>query len=100
MLEYLLLGVVGVFVASSAVLAVVAIRTGWVLPWLRGSMVRPWLWGYGTLLSDAGLFVGFLAFRALHLPSSGELMALVAMALFAAGGFLSFLSNRPARVQV
>ncbi|MEV5011525.1 hypothetical protein AB0K74_12960 [Streptomyces sp. NPDC056159] len=95
MLEYLLLSVAGVLVAGSAVLAVVAIRTGWVLPWLRRRMFRPRLWGYGTLLGDAGLFVSFLTFRVLHSSLIGEVVFFTAMALIISGGVLSFLSSRP-----
>ncbi|WP_328750277.1 hypothetical protein OHT57_32535 [Streptomyces sp. NBC_00285] len=56
-----------------AVCGVAGIATGWVLPWLRFRILRPRLWGYGTLVSAAGGMVWTLLGPingTRHLPSA------------------------------
>ncbi|MFF6988186.1 hypothetical protein [Streptomyces sp. NPDC010273] len=41
-----------------AVIGVVAVTTGWTPPTTRGRVVRPELWGYGTLTTALGMGTG------------------------------------------
>lgn len=91
------------YVMGAAVLAVLllvacggaAVATGWVMPFGRGRVLRPRLWGYGALLCAVGMalfmFVGPLAEAGLSpLPVIGWFM-------FMAGLVLQFLARRPGR---
>jgi hypothetical protein len=42
-------------IATLAGLGIAAVTRDWIPPFRRGSIARPRLWGYGTLVSDAGL---------------------------------------------
>ncbi|MGW7260924.1 hypothetical protein [Streptomyces sp. NPDC054834] len=78
-----------------AALGGAAVATDWVMPWARGRVLRPRLWGYGALLGAAGMalfmFLGPLADAGLSpLPVIGWLM-------FMAGLGLQALAQRPGR---
>ncbi|WP_158711354.1 hypothetical protein [Streptomyces sp. NRRL S-1824] len=65
----------------AAVGGIVAIRTGWVLPWLRAKVFRPRLWGYASLLIAACLAVEMFDSPKTHFPfgdlgMAGTLIAL------------------------
>ncbi|WP_158692690.1 hypothetical protein [Streptomyces roseochromogenus] len=77
-----------------AVSGIASITTGWVVPWLRTRVLRPRLWGYGSLLAAVGgavfLYLGPLAERYGSLPWLGWLG-------FMAGLGLQMLAQRPGR---
>ncbi|MFJ8197542.1 hypothetical protein [Streptomyces sp. NPDC096152] len=54
-------------VSGLAAMGVAAIRTGWLLPWGAYLILRPRLWGYGSLVLAAGaaLFMSPVAFPGL-----------------------------------
>jgi len=79
-------------------LALAAVTTGWIAPGPgRAKVLRPHVWGYGTLISMAGigtyLFVG-----PLQGPDMGHFpVAMGGMAVFAAGLYVQRRAFRPAR---
>ena len=84
--------------AIGAVLSVAAITTGWIAPGRgRAKVLRPRVWGYGTLVAMAGigtyLFVG-----PLQGPDMGNFpVAMSGMAVFAAGLYIQRQAMKPAR---
>jgi hypothetical protein len=74
----------------AAVGGVAAIRTGWVLPWLRRRTFRPWLWGYGALLMSTNLALQLVGWAILSphsqflVGSAGFVLLLVALGLLLA----------------
>ncbi|TQE25063.1 hypothetical protein [Streptomyces ipomoeae] len=85
---------VAVVVFTVVVFAVIAIRTEWILPWLRRSTLRPRLWGYSALFGGAGLGLWCFA-HAIHRPA---LFSAAAVGLFVVSTGLSFRATRPGRV--
>ncbi|MFF4861381.1 hypothetical protein ACFY3J_06475 [Streptomyces sp. NPDC001231] len=86
-----------VAVTGAAVIGIAAITTGWVPPVGWKKVLRPKLWGYGSLTAAVGmgafLSLGPLSSR----PAAHFNIALVGMAVFFLGTFLQYLSQRPAR---
>ena len=55
---YLLgMGTVALMAGAGVVCGGVAVRTDWLLPWLRRRTVRPKMWGYGAMLAGTGLLL-------------------------------------------
>ncbi|MEV8537839.1 hypothetical protein [Streptomyces sp. NPDC051572] len=79
-----------------AAIGVVAVTTGWLLPMVRGRVVRPELWGYGALTSALGMGTGM----SLHWWSDSLAMddagAATALTLILLGGALQYRAQRPA----
>ncbi|MFI5634668.1 hypothetical protein ACIA8E_36035 [Streptomyces sp. NPDC051664] len=71
---------------------IAAIRTGWVLPWLRNKVFRPRLWGYASLLMAACLALQIFDSPKTHFPIGH---------LGVAGGFIGsammVVARRPAK---
>ncbi|MGW3204512.1 hypothetical protein [Streptomyces sp. NPDC001135] len=85
----------GLAVALLAVVGVAAAATDWMPPLARPRVLRPRLWGYGTLVSALGLglymFLGPLADAGLSaLPLAGWV-------LFMGGMIVQLLARRPGR---
>ncbi|MFG2464536.1 hypothetical protein ACGFXB_03545 [Streptomyces canus] len=83
--------------ATGAVLSVAAITTGWIAPGRgRAKVLRPRVWGYGTLVAMAGsgtfLFVG-----PLQGPEGNFPVSMSGMAVFAAGLYVQRQAMKPAR---
>ncbi|GHE32889.1 hypothetical protein [Streptomyces capitiformicae] len=76
------------------VFAVIAIRTAWLLPWLRRSTLRPRMWGYATLVGGVALALFSYAFATERSSAIGA----AAVVLFLVSSVLSFLATRPGRV--
>lgn len=94
MLTNIGIGILATVMVVTAVFGVAAIRTGWMLPWLRRSTLRPVLWGWATLVGSAGSClwcVGMATERA-------DVFGLGGVALLATNTVLSFLATRPGRV--
>ncbi|MFI1162601.1 hypothetical protein ACH4UM_03090 [Streptomyces sp. NPDC020801] len=84
-----------VVVTMLAVSGIATVTTGWVMPIGRHRVLRPRLWGYGTLVCAAGagvfLFLGPLANAYGPLPWAGWIA-------FMAGLGLQWMGQRPGRV--
>lgn len=83
-------------VVAGAVMGVAGIAAGWVPPWGRRRILRPKLWGYGSLAATAGPS-GFLFLGSFDGPSGvyGAVMV-VGFSIFAVGLYLQVLAQRPA----
>ncbi|MFE0509454.1 hypothetical protein [Streptomyces sp. NPDC058964] len=96
------------YLVGAAVLAVAlllasgiaSVTTGWVMPLGRKRVLRPKLWGYGTLTSGIGmgvfLFVGPWGSSE---PPSGlrEAIAWCGWGVFFVGSLIQLLAQRPGR---
>ncbi|WP_427920173.1 hypothetical protein [Streptomyces sp. cg40] len=88
---------VAVAVLLIAVLAVVgvgAITRGWTPLVRRRSIARPRLWGYGILVSDAGL-AWFIFFGPYPSPHSHGLLAMAGTLVMIAGIFVQQAAWKP-----
>ncbi|MGR6972481.1 hypothetical protein ACU639_23320 [Streptomyces cynarae] len=79
------------------VTGVAAIATGWVPPWGGSRIMRPRLWGYGTLLGSVGIsgyaFLGPLNGAPFaHMP-----LAATGFGLYLAGTATQLSARRPGR---
>ncbi|MGW0709067.1 hypothetical protein ACWD4G_24470 [Streptomyces sp. NPDC002643] len=74
--------------------AVLAIRTGWLLPWLRAKTLRPHLWGCSSLLGAVGMCVMYASYRV-----DEPTLLTVAVFAFLGSWYLSLLADRPGRVR-
>ncbi|MFK4098751.1 hypothetical protein ACI2L1_01435 [Streptomyces sp. NPDC019531] len=83
---------------TGVVLSVAAISVGWLTPGRgRAKVLRPRVWGYGTLIAMAGIGT-FLFVGPLHGPDMGNFaVAMGGMAVFAAGLYVQRQSMKPAR---
>lgn len=93
-----LLIVVGAWLAVALFVAagVASVVTGWV-PWpARRRVVRPRLWGYGTLLTSLGLSL-LLLLGPLEDAGAGTVAFCGYCALFLAGFVVQALAQRPGR---
>ncbi|MFF6786036.1 hypothetical protein [Streptomyces sp. NPDC012510] len=91
MLTNIGIGLLAAAMVATTVFGVAAIRTGWMLPWLRRTTFRPVLWGWATLAGSAGLClwcVGVATDRAGAFGLGG-------LALILTNTVLSFLATRP-----
>ncbi|UUU24714.1 hypothetical protein [Streptomyces sp. DSM 40750] len=94
MLTNIVIGCLAAAMAATAVLGAIAIRTRWMVPWLRRSTLRPVLWGYASLAGSAGMGLwsfGMMADRA-------DVYGLAGLILLITNAVLSFLATRPGRV--
>ncbi|UIX31032.1 hypothetical protein [Streptomyces sp. GQFP] len=80
------------------VCGVVAVATGWLLPWLRRRTLRPALWGYGTVLFAAGLLLS-MSYGAFDVfdgsPALIDAAFVSSVLMIGTGGYLQVLSTRP-----
>ncbi|NUR04614.1 MAG: hypothetical protein HOY79_51370 [Streptomyces sp.] len=89
-----------VVLAFGTVSALVAITTGRVAQFSaprRGTVFRPRLWGYGTLIAMAGIGT-FLFLGPYQGPAARHFgLAMAGLAVFFAGLIVQYLSRRPRR---
>ncbi|MEH0418783.1 hypothetical protein [Streptomyces sp. B21-083] len=98
MFDSYLLGTAGLLMAGLVVIGAVAVRTAWLLPWLRYRTVRPELWGYGSMSFGTGMFLlmswgaldAFGGTRVLH-----GAMGIIGVLMMTAGAYLQSRSARP-----
>ncbi|MFF0010222.1 hypothetical protein [Streptomyces sp. NPDC005374] len=83
-----------------AVLSAAAITVGWIAPGPgRAKVLRPRVWGYGTLVAMAGIGT-FLFVGPLHGPDMDNFpVAMSGMAVFAAGLYVKQQAMKPARAR-
>ncbi|MER6156166.1 hypothetical protein ABT147_11545 [Streptomyces sp. NPDC001868] len=96
MLTNLVSGCLAVAMVATVVFGVVAIRTRWMLPWLRRSTFRPVLWGYASLAGGAGMGLWAVGMRSDR--ADAEVFALAGVLLLVTNAVLSYLATRPGRV--
>ncbi|MEU5045250.1 hypothetical protein [Streptomyces griseorubiginosus] len=98
-MHWVLMGLAVLAMTVVAAGGVAGITTGWVVPWGRPKVLRPRLWGYGSLVTAAGGTVwsvlGPMAGPP-HLPSA--CVAWAGWVLFMAGLLIQSRSHRPGRV--
>ncbi|MCT9079000.1 hypothetical protein [Streptomyces fulvoviolaceus] len=91
--------IAGVLVVTTGVVfSALAIITGWILPGPgRAKILRPRVWGYGTLVSTAGtgvfMFLGPFGAPDGHYAS----FAVAGLAVTFAGLYVQYLAQRPGR---
>lgn len=73
---------------------VIAIRTGWMLPWPRAKTPRPRLWGYSSLLGVVGMCGIYFGYRVDEL-----VLFAVAVFAFTGSGVPNLLADRPGGVR-
>ncbi|OPG08893.1 hypothetical protein B1R27_08260 [Streptomyces sp. GKU 895] len=84
-----------VVLTAGLVIGLAAVITGWLLPGSgRAKVTRPRMWGYGTLIGQAGIGT-FLFVGPLHGPSMEHVpYAMAGMAVFAFGLHVQRLAMR------
>ncbi|WP_371577165.1 hypothetical protein [Streptomyces sp. NBC_01314] len=87
------IGFLAAAMVATTVFGVVAIRTEWMLPWLRRSTPRPVLWGCATLSGSAGLGLWCVAMATERADVFG-----LGLILIVTHTVLSYLATRPGRV--
>ncbi|MFE3035416.1 hypothetical protein ACFXKY_27665 [Streptomyces canus] len=97
-MDRVLMGISLLAMAGVAMGGVAGIATGWVVPWGRPRVLRPRVWGYGSLVTAAGGTVwsvlGPLAGPP-HVPSAYAAWA--GWILFMAGLLIQSRAQRPGR---
>ncbi|GAA3823168.1 hypothetical protein ACFS5L_26825 [Streptomyces phyllanthi] len=91
---YVLTGVLMALWVLAAVPAVAAIRTGWLLPWLRRRTHRPRMWGYATLLGNTGACLVLYGF-VVDGRFASDLLFGAGILLVVTGAVLEFRTSRP-----
>lgn len=92
-----LVGFAALAMTGAALMGIGGIATGWVPPWLRPRVVRPKLWGYGSLVGAVGMSL-YMFLGPLRGPDlSMAPFAMTGMALFITGLVLQMASRRPGR---
>jgi hypothetical protein len=81
-----------------AAIGIAALTIGWVPPWGRSRVLRPRLWGYGSLICavGGGLFMFLGQFSGPPLGVRG-VVAWCGWVAFMAGLGVQFLAQRPGR---
>jgi hypothetical protein len=94
---WVLVGVAAAAVVAGAAAGVAAIATGWVPPWGGHRIMRPKLWGYGTLVSAVGL-AGYMFLGPMNqAPFAHVSIAAMGFGLWLAGAATQMSARRPAR---
>lgn len=96
MSENVVIGFLATVSLVVVVFAVIAIRTGWLLPWLRRSTLRPCLWAYATLVGAVALDLFCYAWAG----EGSYAIGAAAIVLCLVSSVLSFLATRPGRARV
>ncbi|MGW7385695.1 hypothetical protein [Streptomyces sp. NPDC054794] len=86
-------------VALLAAAGTAAVATGWVAPWGRRRVLRPKLWGWGSLVGAVGVGVFLFVGPEGGGPSVGVrgVVAWCGWGLFMVGLLVQFLAQRPGR---
>ncbi|MFI9604431.1 hypothetical protein ACWEQ7_14535 [Streptomyces sp. NPDC004069] len=94
-MDWFLVGAAAVGFGLLAFSGFLALATGWLLPWLRGRVARPDLWGYGAVSLALSLAMA-MSFKMVTGHSTIVLDALfvVTIALAILGGLLQRRSMR------
>lgn len=78
-----------------AATGVLALTTGRVVPTLQGSVVRPELWGYGSLAVALGMATGMSLRWWAESPAADDAGGALTLALIVLGGVLQWRARRP-----
>ncbi|MET8582287.1 hypothetical protein ABZX39_15565 [Streptomyces collinus] len=98
MLEVMSLVAVGALVVLYAVAGVLAITTGRVVPWQRGYVLRPRLWGSGALVFGAGMALARYGGTVRDLTTSDVVFG-GSLLLLICGGVLQYVGQRVGRLR-
>ncbi|MGW4519060.1 hypothetical protein ACWEO4_45980 [Streptomyces sp. NPDC004393] len=98
-----MLHVISLVAVSAAVLlyevaGVLAITTGQAMPWQRGYILRPRLWGAGALVFGAGMALARYASTVRDLTTSDALFA-CSLLMLICGGVLQYVGQRVGRLR-
>ncbi|WP_405821772.1 hypothetical protein OG241_37130 [Streptomyces sp. NBC_01390] len=97
MLRWFLWGTAALLQGGLVACGAMAVRSGWLLPWLRRRTLRPELWGYGAMSFGTGMFL-LMSWGELNvldgLPHLGGAVAVTGLLLMAAGAYFQLLSAR------
>lgn len=88
---------VGVLALFVAVLGVLAVRTGWLLPGQRKHIVRPRLFGWAQLLVAAGLAMQVIAAVLVADPAAQGYVRFAGLAVMLVAPGMIWAAQRPAR---
>ena len=88
---------VGVLALFVAVLGVLAVRTGWLLPAQRKHIVRPRMFGYAQLLVAAGLATQVVAAVLVADPVAQDYVRFGGLAVMLVAPGMIWAAQRPAR---
>ncbi|NEC87550.1 hypothetical protein [Streptomyces sp. SID12501] len=95
--HWYLLGTAALMTSGVGACGGVAVRTGWLLPWLRRRTLRPELWGYGAMLGSAGLLLQMAYGAVDELDNSqtiGTAVFVTSVLLLVAGAWFQLLATR------
>lgn len=81
-------------VVAGAVIGIAGVTVGWVPPWGSRRVLRPRLWGYGTLVSTAGLGTVMILGNFEGPSSAYGALLFTGMAVFLVGLCLQVLAQR------
>ncbi|MFD9093313.1 hypothetical protein [Streptomyces collinus] len=98
MLEVVSLVAVGALVVLYAVAGVLAIATGRVVPWQRGYVLRPRLWGSGALVFGAGMALARYGGTVRDLTTSDVVFG-GSLVMLICGGVLQYVGQRVGRLR-
>ncbi|WP_143670775.1 hypothetical protein [Streptomyces sp. OV198] len=72
-----------------------AVTTAWLFPWLRGSIARPRLWGWGELMLGLFFAMQLMDQTIIFTPHSGDVLFYGGLAFGIAGLYLMMLARSP-----
>ncbi|MFJ3336823.1 hypothetical protein [Streptomyces sp. NPDC086766] len=99
MLHVVSLVAVAVVVVLYAVAGVLAVTTGRAVPWQRGYILRPRLWGSGALLFGAGMALARYGGSVRDLTASDVVFG-CSLLMLVSGGVLQYVGRRVGRLRV
>ena len=72
-----------------------AVTTAWLFPWLRGSIARPRLWGWGELMLGLFFAMQLMDQTIIFTPHSGDVLFYGGLAFGVVGLYLMMLARSP-----
>ncbi|MET7382010.1 hypothetical protein ABZT08_24850 [Streptomyces sp. NPDC005526] len=86
------------FVSGLTAMGVAAIRTGWVLPWGAHKILRPRLWGSGSLVLAVGAALFMSPVASPGLADRFAVLPVVGWAVFLVGLVIQMAARWPGRL--
>lgn len=72
-----------------------AVTTAWLFPWLRASIARPRLWGWGELMLGLFFALQLMDQTIIFIPHSGDVLFYGGLAFGVVGLYLMMLARSP-----
>ncbi|KUN87772.1 hypothetical protein AQJ66_09060 [Streptomyces bungoensis] len=98
MLHVISLVAVAAVVVLYAVTGVLALTTGRAVPWQRGYILRPRLWGSGALLFGAGMGLARYG-STVHDLTAADIVFPCSLLMLVCGGVMQYIGQRVGRVR-